>query len=313
MGDAFAGDVEAFAEGGVVGVDFFAVIGEAEEGVAAVAFEEVVFPLDDHAEVLVVEDDDFGVDFFDACGGEFLDVHEEAAVAVDVDDLAVWAGDFGAECGGVAEAHGAEACGGDEGAGVDVGVVLASPHLVLADACGDDGFAVGEFAEGLDDELWGDAVGVFFVGEGVGAAPGVDLVEPGLEGFAGSVFGLDDLVEAGEGVADVAEDGEVDGFVFVEFGGVDVDVDDGAVFAEFGDFAGDAVVEADADGEEEVGFVDGVVGVDGAVHAEPFEGEGVVLGKAPQPMMVVATGMPVCWTKVRSSWEALALMTPPPT
>jgi len=47
-------------------------------------------------------------------GGELLDVHEEGAVAVDVDDLPVWSGHFGAERGGVTVTHGAESGAGEE-------------------------------------------------------------------------------------------------------------------------------------------------------------------------------------------------------
>ena len=73
----------------------------------------------------------------------------------------------------------------------------------------------------------------------------------------------------------------MDDFIFVEFGGIDIDVDDGGFLGEFGNFTGDAVVEADAKSEEEIALIHGVVGVDGAVHPEPFEGLWIVFGKAP--------------------------------
>ena len=53
---------------------------------------------------------------------------------------------------------------------------------------------------------------------------------------------------------------------------VDVDVDDLAVLGELADLARHAVVEADAEGQQQVGFVDGIVGVNGAVHAEHVAG-----------------------------------------
>ena len=55
--------------------------------------------------------------------------------------------------------------------------------------------------------------------------------------------------------------------VLVDLGGVDVDVDDPAVLGKLAELAGDAVVEPDAQGQEQVGLVDRVIGVDGAVHA----------------------------------------------
>ena len=43
------------------------------------------------------------------------------------------------------------------------------------------------------------------------------------------------------------------------------------MLGELADLARHAVVEAHADGEQQVGLVDRVVGVNGAVHAEPFQ------------------------------------------
>ena len=72
----------------------------------------------------------------------------------------------------------------------------------------------------------------------------------------------------------------MDDFIFVEFGSIDIDVNDGGFLGEFGNFTSDAVVEADAKGEEEIALIDGVVGVDGTVHPEPFEGLRIVFGEA---------------------------------
>lgn len=65
-------------------------------------------------------------------------------------------------------------------------------------------------------------------------------------------------------------------FVFVEFGSIDIDVDDGRFLGEFRNFACDTVVKADTECQKEVGIIHCIVGVDGAVHAEPFEGLGIV-------------------------------------
>lgn len=109
----------------------------------SVTGEEAIFPLDDHSKVLVINDDGFGRNIFGDSGGQFLDVHEEGAVSVDIDDFAMGAGDFGPEGGRVAIAHGAESCGGEKATGVVEVVELSCPHLVLTDARGDDGFSFG--------------------------------------------------------------------------------------------------------------------------------------------------------------------------
>jgi hypothetical protein len=104
---------------------------------------------------------------------------------------------------------------------------------------------------------------------------------------------------------------QVGPLVLVVLGRVDVDMDDGAVLGELVEVAGDAVVEAHAEGESRrsapsfrrtSGFVgglallvlavDGPVGEGGAVHAEPAQGERMCSsGKPPMPMSVVVTGM----------------------
>ncbi len=286
--DAFAGDSEAFAHFDVVRVDACGVVHRevvgftrvAQEGVAAVGFVEAVFPLHDHAEVLVVKHEGLGRDVFDMGAGEFLDVHDEGAVAVNVNDFFVGAGDFGADGRRVAKAHGAEAGGGDETAGFVVVVELAGPHLVLAHAGSDDGVALGHFPEAADGVLALDDVGgvLEFVGLVLepfaqGGAP--FSVACGVEG----VF-AQEADEASEDLANVGVEGDVDVFVFVDFGGVNIHVNDCAVLGEFFDFAGDAVVESHAEGKQEVGFVGGHVSSHGAVHAQPFQGEGMRLGKA---------------------------------
>ena len=59
--------------------------------------------------------------------------------------------------------------------------------------------------------------------------------------------------------------------VLRDLGRVDVDVDEFRVGRELGEFAGDAVVEAGADRDDQVGVVHRQVGGDGAVHAEHAE------------------------------------------
>ena len=77
--------------------------------VAAVRIVKAIFPLNDHAEMLVVDDHRLGRDAFDVGCGQFLDVHQERAVAIDIDDLFVGKCDLRAERGGIAVPHRAEA------------------------------------------------------------------------------------------------------------------------------------------------------------------------------------------------------------
>ena len=79
--DAACFHAEALGDGHEVGVNAGKVVGAAdirfiaEDRVAADAAVEAVFPLYDHAEVLVVKNHRFRRDLLNVGGGEFLDVH----------------------------------------------------------------------------------------------------------------------------------------------------------------------------------------------------------------------------------------------
>ena len=75
-------------------------------------------------------------------------------------------------------------------------------------------------------------------------------------------------------------------------GPVLVDVHDLAVLGKLAQLSGNPVVEADAQGQEEVRLVDGVIGVDGAVHAEHLQAQEVVAGETAQSQQGQGHGDP---------------------
>ena len=79
-----------------------------------------------------------------------------------------------------------------------------------------------------------------------------------------------------QGGAHVGQDRQLHRLVFVELRIVDVDVDDRRLLGEFRHLAGHTVVKTNSERQQEIGFVHRVVGVDGAVHAQPFHGLGIV-------------------------------------
>ncbi len=74
-----------------------------------------------------------------------------------------------------------------------------------------------------------------------------------------------------EDLFEVADERDVGADVLVDLGGVDLDVDLLRGGSVAGEVAGDAVVEAHAEGEQEVGLLDGVVDPGLAVHAHHAE------------------------------------------
>src|SRR5690606_25554253 len=174
-----------------------------------------------------------------------------------------------------AEAHGAETAGGEQVAGVEEGPGMGDPHLVQADVGGDDGVVRqkrGEVAAEVDRMQ--RVLGGGRVGEGVLGAQGGGAREPVGVRLRGQA--VEQAAQDVGGVAGEAEEGLLD---LADLGGVDVDVGDGGARAEFGDLAGGAIVEARADGEDEVGLFEEVVGAAGGVHAEHAHVERVVVGQ----------------------------------
>ena len=115
--------------------------------------------------MLIVQDYHFNRNIFRKDGAEFLNVHLERTVAVDIDDGFFRNGEFRAHGSGKPEAHGAETAGGQKLTRIFERVELCCPHLVLPHARNDHGFAVRQTADGLNDALRFEDSGFFPVGK----------------------------------------------------------------------------------------------------------------------------------------------------
>ena len=129
-------------------------------------------------------------------------------------------------------------------------------HLVLADARHDDRVVVGEVVQPLHAVLRLEPVGFLAVAQRVFRLPLVELREPRRAvGRAGALLSLGELGrQLGDDVLAVADDRDVDEPVLPDLGGVDVHVHDLGVGRERRQLAGDAVVEARAQRDEQVGL-----------------------------------------------------------
>ena len=215
--------------------------------------------------MLVVQHDGLGSDFLDVGGGQFLNVHQEGSVAIDVDHLLVGPCHLGSQGRWVTVTHGTETGAGDELAGELVLVPLTGPHLMLADTGGDDRLALRETPQLLDDHLGQDELlAVLLERLDVGriddlplgrvterslGLPFGHLAVPGGEGLLDALALGDERVHALQGVLQVTMDGQVGALVLVMLGGVDVQVDDGGSLGEFAEGSRHAVIKADAEGQ----------------------------------------------------------------
>jgi len=173
---------ESFGNGEEVGIGGM-LITRTEVSMGPVAAEEAVFPLDHHTQVLIVEQKDFSGDFFGIGSGQFLDIHQEAAIAIDVDDQVIRSSDFGAEGRRQAKPHGAQTTAGDPGAGLIEVEELGGPHLMLADPGGDDGAmeqasVPQQFPEPADGVLGQNGILTFRNTQRIAGPPFVDLPPP---------------------------------------------------------------------------------------------------------------------------------------
>ncbi len=116
LADLPSGDAEAPRDADEVGIDevwqlafslanCLGQVHGAEVSMSAVALVKPVFPLDHHAQVLIIEHDHLDGQLLAIDGCELLDIHQEAAVAVDVDDQGAGEGGLGAHRGRQAVTH----------------------------------------------------------------------------------------------------------------------------------------------------------------------------------------------------------------
>ena len=193
--------------------------------------------------------------------------------------------DLGTDGGRHAEAHGAETPGVDPGVGMVEPPVLAGPHLVLADARHEDGVVRRGVPQHFEHVLRLERVAVLgrVVVQRELLLPARDPAPPGARGrpaasrrLSRSLHGGDQLLDDDPAVADDRHVGPAD---LAQLGRVDVDVDDLGVGREGRHLAGHPVVEAAAEGDQQVGLLHGRDRGVVAVHPGHPEAQRMAVGK----------------------------------
>lgn len=207
--------------------------------VAAVV--EKFLPLAHHAQEGVVEQDDLHADVRLENRRQFLNGHLQPAVAREEDDLAVGSAQLGADGGREAEPHGSQTARRDDAAAAAEPEVAGGEHLLLPHVGDHHRVAVVGACHGVDRLAHADAPSV-----GTDRPPHHTLV---LDAVAGAelldpcavVARADAFGQQRERTLDVAHEGHVGMDDFVDFGGVDLHMDDPGVGAEGGGVARYAV------------------------------------------------------------------------
>ena len=233
-----------------------------------------LLPLADHAEVLVVDDEDLDRKPVLLNRREFLQVHHERRLAGDAHHQPLGIGDLGADRRREAVAHGAETARRHPAQRALEVEELGRPHLVLADFGRHVGVTAGECGvEAFQCVLRLDALAAVLVLEAVAGLPAPDRPPPAVEPV-GTGIGSPRLPAAAQCVdraAGVALDGHVDRHVLVDAGGVDVHVDLLRGRREGVEPTGHPVIEARAHVQHHVAVVHRHVGFVRPVHPEHAE------------------------------------------
>ena len=235
-----------------------------------------LLPLAHHAVAVVVEDDDLDRQLVGRGGLEFTEIHAHAAVAVDVDHDAVRLRELRADGGWQAEAHRAHAARRQPQARLAIVEVLRGPHLVLADARRNDGFALGVPVDLLDHCVRLDQFAAAVVVQAMLLLEVRDLGVPGAEVRAESDAPavIQHIRQVAVEQADLVP---VDALDLADLGNIDVEVRYVLrVRREAAGVACHAVVETGAYGDEKIAVLDRVVGRGEAVHAEHVQGQRVL-------------------------------------
>ncbi len=239
---------------------------------------EQLLPLPNHAQIAVVENDEFYRHLVGGRGDQLLNVHLKAAVAGNGEHRAIGDAKGGADRGRQAESHGPQTAGGDVGTRLHKLKVLRGPHLILTDVSDHDGSTAGVIRETAQNGLRPETAVVDRHFQRTHLLPGPD---PGPPVIQSQVF-RQQGIERCQDMGDITDDGIVHANVLVDGSGIDIDVDFFCLGGKGIDLAGDPVVKTGSDGDEAVALVNRHVGGVGAVHAQHAEKLLIVAGKRAQ-------------------------------
>src|SRR5271156_1297350 len=235
---------------------------------AQAALVKQLLPLLNHAVAEVIEHDHLDRQIVSGDRLQLADIHADAGIAVDINNQTIALRELGADCRRQSEAHGAHAARGQPQPRTAEVEVLRRPHLVLADPRGDDGFALGEPVDFLDDVVGLNELAVAGVIHRVLHAQRVAVPMP-RRPIALETAATAGLEQGAQRLRQHAHVTPIDALDLADFRSIDVEMrNELGLAGEFGRIAGDTIVEARAKRQQAIAIVHRVVGKGGAMHAQ---------------------------------------------
>ena len=234
-----------------IGIGEFHIIGASDGCLRIVARVEKLLPLAHHAQIAIVHNGHFDGDALLLQGRQFLNVHLNTTIARHYPDGSIRHAHLDAHRSGERKAHGTKPTRGDMAIGARPGVMTCRPHLVLSHIGDDNCLAICFRVNRIQDADW---IGIFLVALNVLHSvrylvpPRANFIDPGAV-----IARLDASVNAAKAALASATIGTVATLTLCISEAIDIDMDDACVGSELADFARDAIIETQADANNQVG------------------------------------------------------------
>ena len=226
---------------------------------------ETVFPLSHHSKMLVVQNNHLHTDIFRAECSQFLNIHLERTVAVDIDDCLFRECNFCTHCSGQTKAHGTKSAGSQELARELQRIELCRPHLMLSDTGNDDCIAIGEFTKLFNHKLRFQ-LSITLVAERMSSFPLGNLSVPCSIILADGIF-----IQRFQNFLDISNHAQIDMDVFVDFRKVDINMNFLCIFGKCSSRTGHAVIKSCTEANQQIAFICRIVCVISSMHSQPAE------------------------------------------
>ena len=223
-----------------------------------------LLPLTHHAEYLIIQYHNNDGKVIGTNGSQFIEVHVEAAVTGKQNDPFIRIRHSGTDSGTHTVTHCTQTAGRTPTAGLFKAVTLGYPHLMLSNVCYNNIFIRGQGTDKINNMIRMSVIGRnrCFSDSGF-FRPFVHLYNPFV-----MLSGRYCFCQLGKGILDITDQTVINKNILIDFGLVDIQLDDGSLFTEFLSVAGHSVREAGTGRNNQVAVIGSLAGLITAMHTD---------------------------------------------